>query len=246
MKSFWTISFATVVLLQVISCSQEKPTSEKLQGLHKYYFPDGKIYLEINYKDSLPHGLAKRYYKSGRLLEESIYRDGVLHGITKMYHENGNLSSLIPYDSGRVHGLKKKYRKDGSPASEAPYYKGQPCVGLQELFLSGRPVDNHPTIVITRKKDQVKPNVYTFELTISNGARRVQFYEGALTDGKYIGSTTTAIKTSGGVGTIVYVSAPTKLESEFQSKKLNVIAKVRTELGNEYITQATLDLAKMK
>ena len=145
-----------IILGFCLGCSKESQKPEgKLQGLHKYYFPDGSLYLEINYKDSLPHGLAKRYYKSGQLLEEAEYRNGIQHGITKMYHENGKLSSITPYDSGRIHGVKKKYRRDGAPAYEAPYHYNEPCVGLTELYLSGRPVDNYPKIVVRAKDDQI-------------------------------------------------------------------------------------------
>jgi hypothetical protein len=71
----------------------------------------------------------------------------------------------------------------------------------------------------------------------------VQFYEGQLTDNKYIGTATTPIKTTNGVAKVVYVSRPGALEAEFQSRKLNIIAKVKTDLGNEYITQTSLDLS---
>src|SRR5688500_16834968 len=95
------VVFLFIIMVLSLGCAKEsqKPTG-KLQGLHKYYFPDGGLYLEINYKDSLPHGVAKRYYKTGQLLEEAEYRNGIQHGITKMYHENGKLSSITPYDSG--------------------------------------------------------------------------------------------------------------------------------------------------
>ncbi len=229
-----------VIIVLGIGCSKEaeKPKG-KLQGLHKFYFPDGGLYLEINYKDSLPHGIAKRYYKSGQLLEEAEYRNGILHGITKMYHENGNLSSITPYDSGRVHGVKKKYRKDGTPAYEAPYHYDQPCVGLIELYLSGRPVDNYPSIVIREKDDLLRSNLFTLELSLSDKSKLVEFYKGELTDGKYIGSSAKEIYMSNGVGKIIYVVPP----GGFEMEKLNIIAKIKTDLNNYYITKTTYNLA---
>jgi hypothetical protein len=211
----------------------------KLQGLHKYYFPDGALYLEINYKDSLADGIAKRYYKSGVVLEVAEYRAGVQHGITKMYHENGQLSSITPYDSGRVHGVKKKYRKDGSPSYEAPYYYGNPCVGLTELFLSGRPVDNYPKIVISPKDDLLRSNMYTLEFRLSDNSKLVEFYKGELTDKQYIGASAKEIDTNAGVGKLFYVLPP----GGFVMERITVIAKVKTELNNYYITQVNYNLA---
>lgn len=233
--------FLFIILLFCLGCtkeSQKKPTG-KLQGLHKFYFPDGSLYLEINYKDSLPHGLAKRYFKSGQLLEEAEYRDGIQHGITKTYHENGKLSSITPYDSGRIHGVKKKYRRDGTPAYEAPYHYDQPCVGLTELYLSGRPFDNYPKIVITPKDDLLRSNMYTLELSLSNKSRLVEFYKGELTDGKYIGSSATEIYTKDGIGKLFYVIPV----GAFQMERLSIIAKVKTDLNNYYITKTTYNLA---
>jgi hypothetical protein len=237
---------AGVLLLFMISvfflgCTKEeqKKNVGKLQGLHKFYFPDGSLYLEINYKDSLPHGLAKRYFKNGQLLEEAEYRDGIQHGVTKTYFENGNLSSITPYDSGRIHGTKKKYRKDGTPAYQAPYHYDQPCVGLTELFLSGRPVDTYPKIVITPKDDMLRSNMFTLEFTLSNKSRMVEYYKGQLTDGKYIGSSAKEIYVSNGVGKLFYVIPP----GAFEMEQMNIIAKVKTDLGNYYITQAKYNLA---
>jgi hypothetical protein len=230
-----------VIMVLILGCAKEEQRKNegKLQGLHKFYFPDGSLYLEINYQDSLPHGLTKRYFKSGQLLEETEYRHGIQHGITKTYYETGKLSSITPYDSGRIHGIKKKYRKDGSPAYEAPYYYDQPCVGLTELFLSGRPVDNYPKIVVTPKDDLLRSNMFTLEFTLSNKSKSVEYYRGTLTDGKYIGSSAKEIYVSKGVGKLFYVVPP----GGFEMEEMNIIAKVKTDLGNYYITQTRYNLA---
>jgi hypothetical protein len=235
------IALVFIITALFLGCTKEQESKNegKLQGLHKFYFPDGSLYLEINYKDSLPHGVAKRYFKSGLLLEEADYRDGIQHGITKTFYENGKLSSITPYDSGRIHGVKKKYRKDGSPAYEAPYYFDQPCVGVTELFLSGRPVDNYPKIVITPKDDLLRSNTYTLEFTLSNKSTAVEFFKGQLTDGKYIGSSAKEIYVTKGVGKLFYVVPP----GGFEMERMNVIAKVTTDLGNYYITQTSYNLA---
>lgn len=239
MKARVVLFFMITVFALGCTKEEQQKNEGKLQGLHKFYFPDGSIYLEINYKDSLPHGVAKRYFKSGQLLEETEYRNGIQHGITKTYYENGILSSITPYDSGRIHGVKKKYRKDGTPAYEAPYYYDHPCVGLTELFLSGRPVDNYPTIVITPKDEMLRSNLFTLEFTLSDKSKLVEYYKGQLTDGKYIGSSAKEIYVSNGVGKLIYVIPP----GAFEMEQLNIIAKVKTDLGNYYITQKNYNLA---
>ena len=237
------IVFFFVCLISLFGCSKKKDVPStpagKLQGLHKYYFPDGKIYLEINYKDSLPHGSVKRYYKAGGLLEESEYRNGVLHGVMRTYHENGKLSSETPYDSGRVNGIKKKFRKDGTPAYEAPYYLDQPCVGLKEYFLSGKLIDNYPKVVIKPKDELLKEDRYILEFSLSDGSHAVEFYRGSLTDGKYLSDDAAPIHTADGVAKIYYSLPP----GGFVMETLRVVAKIKTDLGNYYLKEVSYNVA---
>lgn len=223
------------------SCLQEQAEERpqgKLQGLHKYYFPDGKLYLEVNYKDSIPHGEVRRYFKAGGILETSNYRNGILHGITRTFYEGGKLSSETPYDSGRIHGVKKKFRKDGMPAYEAPYHYGQPCVGLKEFYLSGRPIENYPSIVFKPVNELSKENRYTVELMLSDGSKVVEFYHGRLADGKYIDPGSQPIHTHEGIGKLYFYLAPGAIAME----KVDVIAKIKTDLGNYVLAQATYNV----
>lgn len=217
---------------------ESKPAG-KLQGLHKYYFPDGKLYLEINYKDSLPHGITKRYFKAGGVLEESEYREGILHGITKTYYEDGTLSSQTPYDSGRVHGLKLKFRKDGDKTYEAPYRYGEPCAGLKEYFLSGKLVDNYPKIVVTPRNKMLTDQQYVLEFSLSDNSKAVEFYKGTIGKEDCLSSSNDPMYTSNGVAKLYYF-LPT---GGFVMEKVDVVAKVKTDLGNYYFTKLSYNLA---
>jgi hypothetical protein len=232
-----------VFLLAVvcICCSPpaENKSSGKLNGLHKYYYPDGGLYLEINFKDSIPHGLSKQYFKNGKVFEETNYVNGVRHGVSKTFYESGILSSETPYDSGHIHGMKKKYRKDGQLSFEAPYYFDNPCVGLKEYYLSGRAVDNYPSIVVRPEDNLLRDNMYILNISLSDGSNLVEFYKGTLTDGKYIGKDAQSIPTSKGVGRLYYVLPP----GGFVMEKLDLLAKVKTELNNYYITRLQYNLA---
>jgi hypothetical protein len=236
------IPFFIIAILMICSCAKkganEKPRG-KLNGLHKYYFPDGNLYLEVNYKDSIPHGTFKRYFKSGKLLEQSEYVNGVLHGPSKKFHDNGQRSTETPYDSGRIHGIQRKYRKDGTLAYEAPYYYDNPCVGLKEFYLSGNPVKNYPGIVVQADDALLKDDRYTLNISLSDKSRLVEFYRGNLTDGRYIGEDARRIQTVKGIGYVYYTLPP----GAFVMEKINIIAKVKTDLNNYYITQLSYNLA---
>lgn len=224
-------------LLAAFSCDQSKdsPTrpSGKLNGMQKFYYPDGELYLEGSFKDSIPQGLFKQYFKNGQLFEEAPYENGVLHGTLRRYFENGKLSMEIPYDSGKVHGVKKKFRKDGTIAYEAPFFLDQPCVGLKEYFLSGKVVDNYPKILVTEENQTLKENRFSLRLKMSKPGK-VSWYTGSLTNGKYIGKDAEAVYTErDGSGRIDFLLPPGAVIME----SVNTIAKYKTDLGNFHITQ---------
>jgi hypothetical protein len=222
----------------MLSCHQR--LDEKIviggitNGLEKHYFHDGKIYLEINYKDGFPHGQVRRYYRKGNVLEENTYARGKLEGLTRTFHENGRLSRQTYYRQGEIDGVQKKYRRDGTLAFEAPYHMGNPCVGLKEYYLSGNPVKNYPTIEMFAKDEMLKDDWYTLYISLSDKSKSVTFYKGELTDGRYIGEDAEMIWTEDGVAKL-YFFLP---RNGKEQKTVNIIAKAKTDLGNFYITQA--------
>jgi hypothetical protein len=239
---FSKVIFPVVVILLAATCSSEQKVETaahgKLNGLYKYNYPTGEVYLEANYKDSLADGSTKIYYKNGNLFEHTQYRLGVKHGPSLKYHENGSLLSEVTYDSGRMHGIHKKYRKDGSVAFEAPYWQDQPTTGLKEYFLSGESV-KFPTIIIKPVNNLLKDDSYTLELTMSNGSKNVVFYRGNLTNRNYIGKNAEILHSRDGVGKVFYFVG----QRGFVMEKIDVIAKVKTDLNNYYITTRSYNVS---
>jgi hypothetical protein len=232
---FYLVSLVFVAF----GCKSAAEKTASLNGHQKFYYPDGSLYLEGTYVDSVAHGDFKQYFKNGNVYEEAHYVNGVQYGITKRYYENGSLSMEIPYDSGRVHGLQKKYRKDGTLAYEAPYHYDKPCIGLKEYYTSGRVVDKLPEIVITAEDKTWSDNRYSLHLSISNGMRAV-FFRGELTDGRYIGNKAEELyMESNGTARIDYHVGLGMMVME----KINIIAKVQSDLKNYYIIQRSFNVA---
>ena len=93
------LAFVLVAAL-AISCGKpaEKSTasSGKLNGVQKYYYPDGALYMEVTFKDSVPDGPSRQYFKNGQVFEESNYVNGVRHGLMKTFYEDGKVSAETP------------------------------------------------------------------------------------------------------------------------------------------------------
>jgi hypothetical protein len=239
-------NLAAVLLTAILAASCGKPAelqqanSGKLNGVHKYYYPDGTLYLEGTFKDSIPHGGFKQYFKNGKLFEEAFYVHGLQHGLTRRYYEDGKLSMEIPYDSGRIHGVRKKYRKDGGLAYEVPFHYDRPCIGLKEYFTSGNLVNNYPKLIIEEDNHVWDENRYSLKIRLSKEGEKVKFYRGTLTDGKYIGTHAEFIYLEkAGHGRIDYFLGP----GDFVMERVNIIAEIKTDLGNQYIMQKAFNVA---
>jgi antitoxin component YwqK of YwqJK toxin-antitoxin module len=48
----------------------------KANGIYKLYYPDGKLWYEVNYIDDKFNGIYKSYNYNGQLKEEVNYIDG--------------------------------------------------------------------------------------------------------------------------------------------------------------------------
>ncbi len=51
--------------------------------------------------DNKIHGLKKEWYPNGKIYRESYYAMGLLHGIRQIWSESGQLLSKINYQFGR-------------------------------------------------------------------------------------------------------------------------------------------------
>ena len=55
----------------------------------KAYFASGRIQMEMELKNGLPHGHFDRYYENGNKQIEGNVRDGKLHGHQTVWYESG-------------------------------------------------------------------------------------------------------------------------------------------------------------
>jgi len=58
-------------------------------GLWKFYGVDGKLIIEINYKNGILNGKESKYWRNGNLMEEKNWKDGKQEGLWAQYFENG-------------------------------------------------------------------------------------------------------------------------------------------------------------
>jgi antitoxin component YwqK of YwqJK toxin-antitoxin module len=243
-------SIVLSIVLILLSCSGEnskkknkspkKDEKALKDGVTKSYYADGKLRAEVPFKNGRRNGLAVEYYNNGKKYLEINYVNGRNHGLSTRYYDTGGLYEETMYENGEMHGIRKRYRKDGKLSAEAPYNNGFSCLGLKEYLVDGRPKKNFPTIEIQPVDRLLKEDRYILRLSMSDKTKNVIFYQGKL-EGKCLGYSQTQIPMSAekGVGELVF-NLP---KGMFVMDEISIVAKVKTPLGNYYVTEKKYNLA---
>jgi antitoxin component YwqK of YwqJK toxin-antitoxin module len=84
-----------------------------IHGLAKLYYPNGKVKVEVFYKNGKKEGIQKGYYDSGSLEYIGKNKNGVHDCVWIYYHLNGNLKEYANWVEGKQFGLAKWYNESG-------------------------------------------------------------------------------------------------------------------------------------
>ncbi|PQJ73273.1 toxin-antitoxin system YwqK family antitoxin [Polaribacter butkevichii] len=109
---------------------------KKRVGNWKYFYSDGTIMSEENYKEGKLDGALINYYQDGRVTEFSTYKNGLLDGVSSKYSSKGILIEEITYKNGVLNGLAKYFELNGQ-LKETGNYKDGLRVGNWEYYMDG-------------------------------------------------------------------------------------------------------------
>ena len=113
---------------------------DKRQGPGYFYYPDGKLWRVVQYKDNYIHGQVFEYAPDGRLITIITYRYGNpiesmainrfdslgrRNGLWREYYPNGQLKWEATYSHGKLDGYYKEYSQYGALVKYLRYRNGQ-------------------------------------------------------------------------------------------------------------------------
>lgn len=125
-NGFWIVDYYMNGTIQMEGFSFNKiANEEKFHGLIKYYFEDGVLYQEVNYKDGEIKGARNIYYESGKLKNKRSYAKGKTEGAFFEYYETGELLEKGNYKNGLREGLWNVFYKNGKIKEEGNYKEGE-------------------------------------------------------------------------------------------------------------------------
>ena len=87
--------------------------NDLIEGKIKFWFDNGNIYIEDNYKEGFKCGEHKIYYENGELSNEGVFRNGEIEWL-KSYHNNNHIKSHTFYEAGKKYPTRLEWDKDGN------------------------------------------------------------------------------------------------------------------------------------
>lgn len=161
------------------------------QGLTYFYYPDKKLWKEINFVDGLEEGIGREYARNDeRVIKLMYYKKGFISDIEninridktnmkqgkwKYFYDDWQLKLEGEYKNDLKHGYFKEYDRDGSLISTAKYLDGilqEDVAELAKLDIKREYYPNGNVKIVASYKDEVP-----------EGIRREYSEEGVVTAG---------------------------------------------------------------
>ena len=108
----------------------------KRVGPWKYFYKNGAVMSQENYKNGLRHGEQFVFYSNGKITERSLFKNGLLDGISIKYSSKGILIEEVAYKKGKPNGLARYFELNGNLKETGIYIDGK-RVGKWEYYLDG-------------------------------------------------------------------------------------------------------------
>ena len=96
----------------------------KIDGVFRSYDENGTLHETIGYLEGEEEGYSTIYYANGKRKSRETYRHGILNGMSENWDEKGKLRRQIPYVDGQIHGVFKMYDEFGKIKEDMNFIHG--------------------------------------------------------------------------------------------------------------------------
>lgn len=112
---------------------------DKLDGMKKEFFENGKVKRFVYYKNGLPDGSHKQFNIDGKLIVDIEFKEGKNHGAWTYYFDDGKVANVQNWNRGIKNGEFKTMDNKGLILKQAFYKKGIPEGKHIENYEDGNP-----------------------------------------------------------------------------------------------------------
>ena len=137
-NGYWLTDYYLSGAKQMEGLSLEK-NAEVYHGTVKWYYENGNLFQDVNYKNGVLFGDRKVYFENGKLKNETTYKNGEIDGEWKEYYENGNTRETGTYEKGEKEGLWKYFYKNGKLKEEGKFVFDKKVDVWKSYFYDGTP-----------------------------------------------------------------------------------------------------------
>jgi antitoxin component YwqK of YwqJK toxin-antitoxin module len=104
----------------------ENYKNDKLDGLKKDFFENGKVKRIVFYKEGLPNGTHKQFNEEGNVIVDINFKDGKNHGVWTYYFDDGKVANIQNWNKGIKNGEFKTLDDKGLILKQEFFKKGIP------------------------------------------------------------------------------------------------------------------------
>lgn len=158
---------------------EENYRSGKQEGKETYYFDHGIVSSRANYKNGEADGEHITYYRDGVIKAIEQYQNGKLNGIRKSFTTTGLLQSEVTYVNGVQNGSFKTYHANGKVESEGKYVDDKLSGPYKAWYNDG-------AVSVTAQYDQDKPTGEMKKYHENGKLKSVENYVNGVVEGEYI------------------------------------------------------------
>ena len=203
----------------------------------KRYFSGNYLIKEVTFKNGVRQGLMKSFYQDGLLRMTFWYENNMREDSSCFYYPDGKLFRSTPYVHDTVDGITRQYYKTGSIRAKIGYKKGFRTEFFQEFENNGKLYRGYPEVVIGLNDEYNSKGVYHIMLSLSDKSKKVKFYRGDFTDGRFDTTMVKSIKTIDGKAVL-----DLKKTGSPKTESVSIIAEISTPFSNRYLTSKKISL----
>ena len=126
----------TVYLNDKILLQKYSYFNNKLHGLYKSYWKNGKIKKSCEYDNDKLIGVYTEFYENSNLKKSCAYNNGKLNGVYKEFYENSNLKKSCEYNNGKLNGVYKEFYENSNLKIFCNYIDGNIIGAYKEFYSS--------------------------------------------------------------------------------------------------------------
>jgi hypothetical protein len=203
----------------------------------KRYTSRNYLIKEVTFKNGVRQGLMKTFYQDGLLRQTFWYENNLREDSSCWYYPNGKLFRTTPYKHDTIDGIQKQFYGSGDIKAKIGYRKGFRTEFFQEFEKNGKLFRDYPEVVVGLIDEYKSKGVYHIMLSLSDKSKKVKFYRGDFTDGRFDTTMVKSIKTIDGKAVL-----DLKITGSPKPDSVNIIIEISTLYSNRYLISKKISL----